>query len=212
MTICIKPGHRLARGLLAGAAALALAACNGFQLQPEPMAFFDLGLNDVRPLPAALSPAQVEVVTPPWLGVSAMQYRLAWNEPARRRAFAESRWVAQPADMLGLALNRSLRAQAGGHRCRLRIEVDEFVQIFDSAERSRVDVVVRAGLLPPRSDAPLALREFRVGEGAVSADAPGGVEAYRVAVQRLAGELAQWIVTLDRESGQGLNSPGRCGA
>ncbi len=212
MTYRMAPGARLRGGLVALCAAGALAGCGSFQLQPKPMAFFDLGLGEARPLPAALAPAQIEVVTPPWLGVSAMQYRLAWNEPARRRAFAESRWVAQPADMLGLALNRSLRPQAGGNRCRLRVEVDEFIQVFDSAERSRVDVVVRAGLLPPRSDAALARREFRIGEVAPRADAAGGVEAYRGAVQQLAGELAKWMIELDREAGGSLNTGGRCGA
>lgn len=204
------PGR--ARSILASvAAATLLSACGAIQIQPKPVAGYDLGLSQGPVLAAELAPAQIEVVAPPWLTVGAMQYRLAWDQPERRRAFSESRWVALPADLLVLALDRALLAGNGSGRCRLRIELDEFVQLFDSAERSAVEVVVRAGLLAARSDTAFARREFRIREPAPSADAPGGVSAYRVAVDRLAGELAGWIVALDRMAGPGLNAEGRCG-
>ncbi len=202
----------LARSILAGVTAAALlSGCGAIQIQPKAVAAYDLGLSERQALAAELTPAQIEVVTPPWLTASAMQYRLAWDQPERRRAFAESRWVALPADLLVLALDRALLAGNGSGRCRLRIELDEFVQVFDSAERSAVEIVVRAGMLTARSDSPFARREFRVTEPAPSADALGGVAAYRAAVGRLAGELADWIVDLDRATEQGLNTEGRCG-
>ncbi len=205
-----RPGR--ARSILAGVAAAALlCGCGAIQIQPKPVAAYDLGLAERQVLAAELAPAQIEVLTPPWLTANAMQYRLAWDQPERRRAFAESRWVALPADLLGLALDRALLTGGGSGRCRLHIELDEFVQVFDSVERSAVEIVVRAGLLAPRSDSAFARREFHVKEPAPSADALGGVSAYRVAVDRLAGELAGWIVALDRMPGQGLNEQGRCG-
>lgn len=191
--------------------ALVLAGCGGLQFQPRQMAVYDLGLGERSTLAPALAPAQIVFVTPPWLESSAMQYRLAWSDPARRRAFAESRWVSGPASMLGLVLDRTLRPDAASGRCRLRVELDEFVQLFSTAERSEIRIVLRAGLLPPRSDLALATREFGVVEPAPSADASGGAQAFRVGAQRLGAELSDWISTLDRELGGGLNAQGRCG-
>lgn len=201
---------RLATLVIAFIGSLA-AACGGLQLQPKPMAFYDLGIGARSSLPPALAPAQIEIATPPWLEASAMQYRLAWDDPLRRRAYAESRWVSPPPAMLGLALNRALRSEGAGGRCRLRVELDEFIQDFASPDESRVEIVLRAGLLPPRSDKAIAGCEFRAVEAARTANAAGGVEAYRRASARLAGELADWIGALDREPGGGLNATGRCG-
>ena len=193
-------------------AALVLVGCGGLQIQPPPMAAYDLGLGERSTLAPALAPAQIVVVTPPWLASSAMHYRLAWSDPARRRAFAESRWVSEPAAMLGLVLDRALRPEAASGRCRLRIELDEFVQVFGAADRSEIQIVLRAGLLPPRSDLALATRECRVVEPAPSADASGGAQAFRAGAQGLGAALSGWISELDRELGGGLNANGRCGA
>jgi cholesterol transport system auxiliary component len=194
---------------------LVLAGCGGLQLQPRQLAVYDLGLGERSMLSPALAtelaPAQIVFVTPPWLESDAMQYRLAWSDPARRRAFAESRWVSAPASMLELVLERTLRPDAASGRCRLRVDLDEFVQVFSTAERSEIRIVLRAGLLPPRSDLALATREFGLVEPAPSANASGGARAFRVGAQRLGAELSDWISTLDRELGGGLNAQGRCG-
>lgn len=198
------------RGIVIGlGVAAALAGCSGLNLKPPPMAFYDLGLGAPAGLDPRLAPLRIEVAAPPWLASSALQYRLQWDDPLRRRSYAESRWVAQPSDMLALALERALKPGGSGNRCRLQIEVDEFVQVFDSAERSRVEVVLRAGLVPPRSDEALAQSEFRAAVPAPSGDAVGGVGAFRTAADRLAGELAGWIATLHR-AGSPVDADARC--
>lgn len=188
-----------------------LAACGGLQLKPPAMAFYDLGPGKLHALESALAPSQVVVNTRPWLAVSAMQYRLLWQDPDRRRAYAESRWASQPAEMLALVLERSLGIGTGGLRCRLQVDLDEFVQVYPNAAHSRVEIIARMGLIPPRSDTPIAHREFRIVEPAGTADAAGGVAGFRQASERLAMEAAEWISGLDRESGERLNGRGRCG-
>lgn len=205
----IRRIHTLAA--LALAAAL-LGACSALELRPRPMAFYDLGLGPDAVLPAALSPAAVDVNGAPWLGTSIMQYRLGWNDPDRRRAYSEARWVSAPAEMLRVTLERGLNAGAGGIQCRLHIELYEFHQLFESTADSSVEVVLRAGLLRPRSDRPFAAREFRARETAPSADAVGGVAAYRAASAQLVSEIGAWIVELDRQPGRGLNMAARCGS
>lgn len=188
-----------------------LAACSGLSFAPRPMAFYDLGLAEPQPLPSAAVPAQVEVKAPSWLDSSAMQYRLGWNDPDRRRAYAESRWAAPPAQLLAASLRRALSAEGGGGgNCRLRIELDEFVQHFDSEVSSRAEFVLRAELLARQGEVPLAVRGFALGGAAASADARGGVAAFRHAARQLVAGLAGWLSELDRDPARRLNTIDRC--
>ena len=206
------PYRKLCCACVAFGVALMLGACSGIGLRPAPMALYDLGVTPSQSLPTGLAPAQVRLSAAPWLSATAMHYRLSWLDPSRRRAYAESRWVSAPADMLGLALDRGLAVGAGGLHCRVRVELDEFVQVFDSSTQSHVQLIVRVTLLPARSAAALARTEFRITETAPSADAAGGVSAHRSAAGRLVEELSTWLVALDRADTPGLNTSGRCGA
>lgn len=191
-------------------AALLLSACSALQLQPKSMSFYDLGLGGTPVLAAAIAPAMVDVAAPPWLGTSLMQYRLKWTDPDRRRAYTQARWSAPPAEMLHVLFERGLNAGAGGSHCRMRIDLYEFQQFFESENASTVEIVLRAGLLQPRSDHPFAVREFRVRQHTETADAIGGVAAYRLAADELSLEMGRWITELDREPGEGLNMATRC--
>jgi cholesterol transport system auxiliary component len=204
-------GRKLTMTVLLALGAGGLAGCSGLSLAPRPMAFYDLGLAEPQPLPSAAVPAQVEVKAPSWLDSSAMQYRLAWNDPDRRRAYGESRWAAPPAQLLAASLRRALSAEgAGGGNCRLRVELDEFVQHFDSEVSSSAQIVVRAELLARQGEVPLATRGFAIGEAAASADARGGVAAFRYATRQLVADLAGWLSELDRDPARRLNTVGRC--
>lgn len=207
---------RFAGWMLAVLAATVLAGCGAIGTPPKPVAFYDLGLADPLNLPAAMVPAQIEVGAPSWLDVGAMQYTLDQDRPQRRRSYAESRWVAKPSEMMERALARALRGGSegvaeGGQACRLRIELDEFTQVFHDGGASSAELVLRASWLPARGSAPLARRAFQVTEPAPSADAEGGVIAHRAAMRRLTGEIAAWLAALDRRDGQGLNTAGHCG-
>ena len=194
-----------------------LAACTGLPKVAPSYAVHDFG----GPEPVAARSLgfplrNVEVVVPPWLASTAMQYRLAYAQATRRQGYVESRWAAQPAQLVELAVKRAIRtgeAGAGG-ACRLRVELDEFVQVFDSETLSRGVVEARAVLLAPRTDQIVASRSFSLAQPAPSADALGGVSALRGGVQELGSELFGWLDGLDREgaarTGGSLRS--RCGA
>ena len=174
--------------------ALSLGACGGLPQRSVVPAIYDLGLaGAVSPAPAVL-PSQIEVRAPSWLATSAMQYRLDYRQPAQRQVFAESRWAAPPAEMLERRLFQALSAPSstsGG--CRLRLEVDEFTQAFEAPEASTAVIVARAEVLPPRGENALARRMFELREPASSADAKGGVTAFRKAGERLTAEIAGWM-------------------
>jgi cholesterol transport system auxiliary component len=187
------------------------SACGNLGAPAPRAAQFDLGLIEPLDPPPAAVPYSVEVRAPTWLSSAAMQYRLEYVQPARREAFSESQWVSPPAEMLRQALDRGLTGNGiPSSECRVKIDLDEFVQAFDSAGSSRAVIVARAELLPARSDAVLARENFVIRQLAPTADAPGGVVAHRDAVQQLTQRVAAWLGGLDRNGGQGLNTNGRC--
>ncbi len=190
------------------AATLLVAAC---QVLPERLpaaAAYDLGAGERGALAAALAPARVTVTAPAWLQATTMHYRETWADPGRRRSYAENRWTASPPAMLGLVLERALGAGEGGG-CWLRVQVDEFEQVFHAPDRSEVRLLVRFALLPVRGAAPISSRTLTVQEPA-AADASGGAAAFRIAAKRLADGIAQSLAEADRALPGGLAGDVRC--
>lgn len=175
--------------LIAIVIAALLGACGGQAARLANGPRFDFGPGDGAGQ-AAMGIATVEVNAPMWLGDGAMQYRLLYAEAAQRREYLESRWVARPGELLEQALARRLAAPAVG-RCRLRVELNEFIQLFDSETRSRVLVSGRT-ILYLGAEASAA-RSFMLDRPAPSPDAKGGVAAASAAVAALGDELAAWI-------------------
>jgi len=140
---------------------------------------------------------QIEVQAPSWLDTPAMQYRLSYADRTRREAYAASSWAAPPAQLLEHKLRQrlsggtgSMPVQAGG--CRLRVDLDEFVQDFARPENSQAIIEARVSLLAPRSDSLLARQHFRVVQPA-GGDAPSGVVAMESAARRFGDEIENWL-------------------
>lgn len=168
-------------------ASLLLAACVGGNVRP-PQARFDFGATAVAQGGAEIGLAAVEVAAPSWLAGQGMQYRLAYGDAGRRDSYADSRWVAPPAELLERALSRRL---AGAGSCRLRLELDEFIQVFDNERMSRLVLAGRASLLAGRET--VARRAFSLARPTASADAAGGVAAATQVVDGLGEEIAGWL-------------------
>ncbi len=194
------------RVLLSISIALVLTACAGGARQGE-VARYDLGEVAIDRRDPGLPLRRVAVRSPSWLGTTAMQYRLAYAEAARRETYAESRWVAAPGELLEAELGRHL-GTAPVNGCQLSLELDEWVQQFDSPAASRTRIRVRAALRPMHDDRILGRRVFSVEAPATSADARGGVQAANLAVAALARDIHGWLEKLHEESPA---LAGRCG-
>jgi cholesterol transport system auxiliary component len=194
---------------LAGAALL-LAAC-AVGGRGGAIGYYDLGASRQAAVSsAAAGVGSVEVRAPSWLESSALQYRLLYRDDHRRRSYAESRLVAPPGELVEHALRR--RLVAAGARlsgCRLRVRLDEFLQVFDAPADSRAVLEARVQLLGA-GGLPLAERGISISRPAPAPDAQGGVTALGAAVDELAATLAEWLAGLDRGQGAGLNISERC--
>lgn len=114
--------------------------------------------------------------------------------------FAYSQWVDTPAQMLAPLLARAIERSgafdavllaptAAAGEMRLDTEVVRLQQDFGTTP-SQVRFTLRAVLLDSRTRRVIAVREFDASVPATSDDAPGGVAAANLAVQRVLDELA----------------------
>jgi cholesterol transport system auxiliary component len=156
--------------------------------------------NRMAPLPPLLL-ADVEAATA--LDGTAVLYRLMYADAQQLRPYALARWSMPPAQLLRqrlrelLGQRRSVLAAADAvapGTLSLRLELEEFSQLFDSTRSSAGLVRVRATLSRSGSPAkPLGQTSFVVQRPASSADAPGGVQALAQASDALVAQIDQWL-------------------
>ncbi len=141
----------------------------------------------------------------------AVLYRLGYADAQQLRPYAQARWSMPPAQLVrqrllsrlgqrravlnassSLALNR---AQGSTLPLRLRIELEEFSQLFSAPEASAGLIRLRATLVDvtPAGEKLLGQRSVVVQSPASSADAPGGVRALTAATDAAIEELDQWL-------------------
>jgi ABC-type uncharacterized transport system auxiliary subunit len=174
--------------------AIELGGCAlGPQSRPAP-AVWDFGPPAVQaPRLKLKSLGAVEVTAPRWIDTPSAWYRLGYANAAQPLAYAQTRWVMPPPVLLDGRLRERLvsgGAMLGGAGPTLRVEVDEFVQLFDSEKASRAVVRARVTLMSGRDV--VRQRQFVVEEAAATPDGPGGVAALARAGDRLVEAVLDW--------------------
>ncbi len=191
--------------VIAGMFALLLGACSLGPAQKDTPATYDLG---APPVPSATLPRigaglLVQGVTAPgWLESQAMVYRLNYQDAARHQIYANSRWAAPPAALLAQRLRGQLAAASDGGILgpadsaradyALRVELEEFSQVFDAVEASRAVIVARASIVNVTRRALHAQKTFTIERPAASQNAEGGVQALAAASGELVDALVAW--------------------
>jgi cholesterol transport system auxiliary component len=187
-----------------------LTACGALQPPARPLVY-DFGPGALTAPTAARAstlPALLlaDVDAPPALDTTAVLYRLAYTEAQQLRPYAQARW-SMPASQL---VRQRLREHLSQHRVVLgptqtgaaqgsvlvlRVELEEFSQLFDSASQSSGLLRLRAtlGQTGVGGERVLAQRSFVAQRPSASADAPGGVRALTQAVDAVVGELTEWV-------------------
>jgi cholesterol transport system auxiliary component len=188
-----------------GIAAFALIlACAGCSMAPSPgavTASYDFGPPPEGRPEAGLRQALLvhDVSAPAWLDSPFIYYRLAYQDAMRPQAYADSRWVGSPVELLTNRLRRQLAASGAGiiqpgddarAKYALRVDLEEFVQVFEAPGKSKAVVRLRASVLGKRSLA--AQRSFSVERPAKSPDAEGGVRALIGASDEALEQLLGW--------------------
>lgn len=217
-----------ARGICAkclfGLTFLTLAACSALPEKTVRATQYDFGPGATSTaafvadatLPS-LPPLALADVEAPGLsdGGTAMLYRLGYADAQQLRPYAQTHWSVPPAQLVGQRLrdvlgqrrsvlgssdSAALSRTNGPAPRLLRIELQEFTQLFQSPIASTGLVRLRATLVEsaPLGNTLLAQRVFSLQRPAATADAPGGVRALAAATDALAQELDAWLETVGR--------------
>jgi cholesterol transport system auxiliary component len=148
-----------------------------------------------------LSPVRVaEVNAPAWLDSTQMIYRLAYSNDQQLRSYAHSRWAMPPARLFEQRLKARI-AQAGGvvvsaldgaaNLPTVRIDAEDFSQVFDHPTHGNAQVTVRASLM--HGSRLTAQKTFVRHYPAPSADARGGAAALAAASDAVITDMMLWL-------------------
>jgi cholesterol transport system auxiliary component len=198
--------HRL---IALAAAALLVTGCAS--QKGEPTTQFDFG-----PAMPPVAAAQAQAVAAPIgaivvtdvTGSSALEsermfYRLSYADALQARSYANSRWTANPLQMMTQRLKTRI-AQSGAKVLSetdassgipiLRIDVDEFIHNFSGVAQSEGQVALRASVF--QGHALVDQRSFaRTTAG--GADAAGGARALAASTDAIAADIVAWLGTLN---------------
>ena len=185
--------------------ALLLAACSLGPTSRETPATYDLGAPRSYAAGAPRIHASLlvhNVAAPGWLDTQGIVYRLNFQDAARQQTYAGSRWAASPAVLLTQRLRGRLAAARDGgvigvaDSARadylLRVELEDFSQVFDAADVSRAVVIARASLIDVSRRALHAQKSFTIEHAAPSANAEGGVRSLTAAGDELIEAVTAW--------------------
>ena len=183
-----------------------LPGCSSLPSAPLRPAVYDFGPGALT-TPATARPALPpivlqEVEAPPALDSAAVLYRLAYSDAQQLRPYAQARWSMPPAQLVRQRLRESLSLKRAvvnpgesSVPLALRVELQEFSQLFDTTQASSGLVRLRATLIEAKggADRLVAQQVFVVQRPAASADAPGGVRALMAATDAAVEEIGAWL-------------------
>ena len=196
--------------------ALAMAACSSLPQPPARAEVYDFGPGQ-QAAPAPVAPAAARAIVLADVvsagmpdADSGLNYRLAYANAQQVRPYRDARWSQPPAQLLTQALRERLgqgravlteggvgvRLADGARPDVLRLQLEEFSQVFDAPQASHALVRLRASLARSTahgSEQLLAQRLFVVQRPAATPDAAGGARALAEAAGQLADEVAQWL-------------------
>ena len=189
-----------------GMLALLLAACSLGPAQKDTPAAYDLGALPAVPanLPRIRASLLVQgIAAPSWLDSQAIIYRLNYQDASRQQVYAHSRWAAPPAALLSQRLRGQLAAASDGGILgladsaradyALRVELEDFSQVFDTADASHAVVIARASIVNVTRRVLQAQKTFTIDKPAASANADGGVHALTAASAELVDAVTAWV-------------------
>lgn len=197
-----------------------LFGCSALPDKPVRASMYDFGPGDLMAQPVTgqtplenLAPIAIDDISTPGgvLDNLSVLYRLAYQDAQELRPYALARWSMPPAQLVrqrlrntfslrrsvfsagdSAALNRSQNATLPRL---LRLDLEEFSQLFTAADASVGVIRLRATLLEvtPAGQKLIGQRSVVVQRPAPTPDAPGGVRALAAATDAAIEEIDQWL-------------------
>ena len=180
---------------------LLVAGCNPLLPEPpSPPALFDFG-----PLPTAVETDDAPAVqlqalrAPTWLTGPRIPYRQLHRQPEAVQYYARHSWVAAPTELLRQRLEHQLAATPrGSGGWLLEIDLLTFEQVFESEDRARAEISLRASLHERRGEGRTLRRNVRVVQS-VDSEVRGAVSGLPAVADEAINELVAWLKEVTSE-------------
>ena len=195
-----------------------LAGCSALPEPPPRAIVYDFGAGSVQAAAQSAQEAQLAPLILVDMGrsgapetSSALLYRLAYANDQQLLPYTQARWSQPPAALQQQALRERLArqrivlsgaegaavqpAQGGRLPSVLRVQLEEFSQVFSSPQASAGLVRLRAVLTDAGTtgETLVAQQLFVARRPATTADAAGGARALAEASAEVADALADWV-------------------
>lgn len=201
---------------------LTLGAC-ALPDKPERPTVFDFGPGALQPVPSTrLAPLPPMALADPQatgpLESTQIWYRLAYANVRELRPYTQSRWAVPPTQLVRQRLREALgqrRTVVSGNDpaaigrlgegrptdpwpLLLRVELEEFSQVFDTPASSQASLRLHATLTQPgpMGERLLAQRTVQLQRPAPTADATGAVAGLADATDAAVADIVQWLATV----------------
>ncbi|WP_407649945.1 ABC-type transport auxiliary lipoprotein family protein [Burkholderia aenigmatica] len=140
----------------------------------------------------------LDVAAPDALDSDKFAYRLAYVDAQHVAVYRDSRWTAPPAQLLTQRLRGALSSRGtvlegsdGVRAPTLKVDLNEFEQVFDGQSQSHGAVTARATLT--LDGKVLGQRTFVARAPSSTPDAAGGARALATASNELVSQIAAWV-------------------
>ncbi|WP_458445130.1 ABC-type transport auxiliary lipoprotein family protein [Burkholderia stagnalis] len=140
----------------------------------------------------------LDVAAPDALDSDKFVYRLAYADAQRTAVYRDSHWTAPPAQLLTQRLRSALSSRGavlegsdGVRAPTLKVDLNEFEQVFDGESQSHGAVTARATLT--LDGKVLGQRTFVARAPSSTPDAAGGARALATASDDLVAQIAAWV-------------------
>ncbi|WP_175690899.1 ABC-type transport auxiliary lipoprotein family protein [Burkholderia anthina] len=140
----------------------------------------------------------LDVAAPEGLDSSKFIYRLAYADAQRMAVYRDSRWAAPPAQLLTQRLRSALSSRGavlegsdGVRAPMLKVDLNEFEQVFDGQSQSHGAITARATLV--QDGKVLGQRTFVARAPSSTPDAAGGAQALAAASDELVSQIVAWV-------------------
>jgi cholesterol transport system auxiliary component len=120
-----------------------------------------------------------------------IRYRLNYQNPTEVHTYSQHRWTTSPADLTASKL-RSMAKITNPSQCIIKIHIETFDHVFQTANSSSGIVKFHASIYTKRSREILASRVVQEEATSASADAKGGVAALDQASTAAIKTLVDW--------------------
>jgi cholesterol transport system auxiliary component len=161
---------------------------------PPPPRSYDFGpVSDGRPAQLPFPVRLGDVQTPSWLQSPDLLYRRLDEQPGAVRAYAQSRWVAPPSELLAHRLSHVLAdaiPEDAGRDAVLGMELLSFEQVFSAPDDAYVGVHARATL--DHADGWSVQRRFSI-RRASAPNVHGATRELPAAADELIEEIVAWL-------------------